>query len=466
MTSWVRRADGSGIYTRPCGPMEHAYVTMVHTTSRHGREDFVISFIIQFSEDASSPGHQLPLDQRLREAWKILRFEHPMIAVELGQDEQSLLYTSTVDQESSLEQWLAETFIVEADEQRPAGAVLARPRPPRLMELRFFPNTGELLLQSSHWRIDGAGCSLLMNRFFDIMATQDIPTSLAWGEEVSRLPPAIEDALQLPSEASPEHEKWGRDWISDFGAASPSVGLPCCPNPGGTPGNPGRELLILSEEDTATLVSACKMAGITVTAALHAAAVLQTREMAPAETRSNNFMSVLMCDLRSYLPEPYNTSSYAVIICSMPQLGVFGSLPERDFMNTSKMVMESSRGYDMHTMLQSLRPASDAFRQMLEMGAASSETPSVVPPVVSSLGVLEKYMGPRHGSITIERVHSISAIQSPQPTLCLNSWRGRTSLDMVYNDGFITAELAREFVRGVVSTVSKGLGLQFSGIGK
>ncbi|OHE95050.1 hypothetical protein CORC01_09707 [Colletotrichum orchidophilum] len=372
MTAWARRADGSGIYTRTCGPMEHAYVTMVHTTRSHGREDFVISYILQFREDAEPLGHQLLLKQRLREAWKVLRFEHPMIAVELGHDGQSLLYASTVDQNSSLEDWLAETFIVETDEQRPAGAVFSELRPPRLMELRFLPNTGELLLRSSHWRIDGAGCSLLMDRFFDIMATEEMG-SLAWGEEISRLPPALEDALQLPSESSPEHQKWGSEWISDFGSASPSVGLPCRPNPERNPGSPGRELLVLSEEDTATLVSACKTAGITVTAALHAAVILQTREMAPAETRSNNFMDVLMCDLRSYLPEPYNTSAYAVIICSMPQLGVFGSLAERDFLGTARIVMESSRVYDMHMMLQSLRPASVAFKQMLEMGAASTE---------------------------------------------------------------------------------------------
>ncbi|WYZ36275.1 hypothetical protein EsH8_XII_000025 [Colletotrichum jinshuiense] len=423
MTAWARRAGGSGIYTRPCGPMEQAYVTMVHTTRRHGCEDFVISYILQFSEDADPPGHQLPVQQRLREAWKALRFEHPMIAVELGNDGQSLLYASPVDQESSLEEWLAETFVVEADEQRTAGVVFSELRPPRFMELWFLPNTGELLLRSSHWRIDGAGCSLLMHRFFDIMAAEET-ASLAWGEEISRLPPALEDALQLPSEASPEHQKWGREWISDFGAASPSVGLPCRPNPGGRPGNPGRELLVLSEEDTATLVSACKAAGITVTAALHAAVIIQTREMAPSEIRNNNFMDVLMCDLRSYLPEPYNTSAYAVIICSMPQLGVFSSLAEQDLLGTAKTVMDSSRGYDMHTMLQSLRPASAAFKQMLDMGAASAETPSVVPPV------------------------------------------GCTSLDMVYNDGYITPELAREFVAGVISVVSKGLGINIGGLGK
>ncbi|WQF77142.1 Putative chloramphenicol acetyltransferase-like domain superfamily [Colletotrichum destructivum] len=372
MTAWARRDDDSDIYIRSCGPMEHAYVTMVHTTRRNGREDFIISYILQFREDTDPSGSRLPLKQRLCEAWKALRFEHPMIAVELGHDRQSLLYVSTVDQESSMEEWLAETFIVDAGEQRPAGAVFAELRPPRLMELRFLPNTGELLLRSSHWRIDGAGCSLLMDRFFDIMASERT-ASPTWGEEISRLPPALEDALQLPSEASPRHQKWGQEWISDFGAASPSVGLPCRPNPGRNPGNPGRELLILSEEDTATLVSACKTIGITVTAALHAAVILQTRKMAPAEIRSNNFMDVLMCDLRSYLPEPYITSAYAVMICSMPQLGVFASLAEREFLGTARMVMESSRSYDMHTMLQSLRPASVAFKQMLDMGAASTE---------------------------------------------------------------------------------------------
>ncbi|KAK6210083.1 hypothetical protein QIS74_11667 [Colletotrichum tabaci] len=76
------------------------------------------------------------------EAWKALRFEHPMIAVELGHDRQSLLYASTVNRESFLEEWPSETFIVDAGEQRPAGAVFPELRPPCLMELRFLPNTG------------------------------------------------------------------------------------------------------------------------------------------------------------------------------------------------------------------------------------------------------------------------------------------------------------------------------------
>ncbi|TID02187.1 hypothetical protein CH35J_004885 [Colletotrichum higginsianum] len=109
----------------------------------------------------------------------------------------SLLYASTVSRESFLEEWPSETFIVDAGEQRPAWAVFAELRPPRLMEMRFLLNTGELLLRPSHWRIDRARCLLLMDRFFDIMASEQT-ASPAWGEEMFRLPPALEDALQLP----------------------------------------------------------------------------------------------------------------------------------------------------------------------------------------------------------------------------------------------------------------------------
>ncbi|GJD05195.1 NAD dependent epimerase/dehydratase [Colletotrichum higginsianum] len=107
------------------------------------------------------------------------------------------IYTRSCVSVVRFNQWPSETFIVDAGEQRPAWAVFAELRPPRLMEMRFLLNTGELLLRPSHWRIDRARCLLLMDRFFDIMASEQT-ASPAWGEEMFRLPPALEDALQLP----------------------------------------------------------------------------------------------------------------------------------------------------------------------------------------------------------------------------------------------------------------------------
>lgn len=301
IVAWIPGDDNT--YSRPCGPMERAYAKMVHSTKRFGREDFVVEYVLKFTE-AIAARNVKSMKQRLHNAWRALRFEHPMVAVELSEDEQTLQYR--VPDQAALERWLAQTFIVHEREVRPAGKTFADLKPPHLMELHFFPNTMELLLRSSHWRIDGAGCSLLMDHFFDILGDPSSDagkSSLEWGRETSRLPLAIEDALELPLDVPREAQQWGGEWMTDFISAAPSIGLHS--QPSDAPGRPSRELLELSKKDTAALVSGCKAVGITVTAALHAAVIIQTRNMTePVSMRDHKVMDVLMSDLRMYMPEP------------------------------------------------------------------------------------------------------------------------------------------------------------------
>ncbi|KFA72841.1 hypothetical protein S40288_09932 [Stachybotrys chartarum IBT 40288] len=454
MTTWTHLDNGT--YSRPLGPMERAYVKMVHSTKRFGKEDFVINFVMKFTQEvATPPSSATPIEEKLRLAWSALRFEHPMIATELGENEESLVYMVPRDT-TALESWLTNTLIVRHGERRLAGDIFADLGSPRLMELHFLPSSSELILRSSHWRIDGAGCSFLMDHFFELLAADRGTIShLTWGQETIRLPPVLEDALLLPEDVPEETKKWSREWIGDLISGAPSIGIPC--QAGTAPGRPSRELLTLDEEDTANLVARCKGLSLTVTAALHAAAIIQTRIMTPTAARNGGFTDVLMSDLRMYMPEPYNGRAYAAIISSMPQLTHFSSLGHLNYLEIARTVMQRSKEYDMPMLLRSLRAASAAFEKVLDAGATSPQIPSMVPPVTSSLGVLEKYLRPQQPGFTIDRVHSFSAIQSAQPTLCLNSWLGHTSLDLVYNDAYITPIMASEFVQGVWHIASVGL---------
>lgn len=448
MSSW--QESRQGVFSRPCGDSERAYLKMVNLTQPFGREDLVIEYLVKFS---TADTHDL--QHRLKHAWRALRFAHPMIAVELRGD--SLFY-AVPDQATAI-QWTNDTFHIHANEARPAGQVFGDFAAPALVELHYFPRSNELLLRASHWRTDGVGCSILLNHFFDVLGGPSTPEP-TWGSEPARLQPALEDVLQLPTEHSSETAAWAQAWIGGFIAAAPSVGLPYDGDNSRVPGRPTRCVATLTAQSTAALVAAAKSQDLTVTAALHAAEILATYQLASPSAQDFKVMDMLVVNLRPHLPAPFNEAQYAGCVAAMPQLsGLDGYSSTTPFLEAAHRLQRKSRDeYDVKMHLASLRPICAGFEQMLSF-TPPPDAPLPSHPTISSLGILEQYIKPVHGNVELEQVFSFGSAQMRQPVLCINSWRGRTSLDLIFNDAYYSKELMQGFIQRINGIVEAGLGI-------
>lgn len=121
-----------------------------------------------------------------------LRFQHPGIASTA--DEKNLEYR--VPDPTSLWHWVDETLNQISDSGTTVGDFCANLGYSPYAVGYFFSPTRQFLIHTSHWRTDGHGALGLLNAFFEALIADMYPDTLPWGEEVNRLAPSIEEALE------------------------------------------------------------------------------------------------------------------------------------------------------------------------------------------------------------------------------------------------------------------------------
>ena len=110
-----------------------------------------------------------------------MRNDHPQLACVVY--EETKIYD--VPDSTALNKWADETFIV-----APASAtkeeLLESFRPSALATLHFLPSKSEIIIHSSHWRIDFVGALSLVQNLFDAIAK---PRPVQFGDEGRNLAP-------------------------------------------------------------------------------------------------------------------------------------------------------------------------------------------------------------------------------------------------------------------------------------
>ncbi|KAI1099460.1 hypothetical protein F4804DRAFT_337219 [Jackrogersella minutella] len=385
-------------------------------------------------------------EKRLRQAWAALRLRHPDIAIELHHQEKRYV---PVTHAESLSEWAEKTFKVETTVTS-ADELFSR-------RLRFteasatcywIPSSSELGIVASHWQWDGRGLLMMLHEFLDVLTTHNFdgatPVSCqSTSSEVARLVPSLDALMNVPDTPSKECLSQAEAMLAPVKAEPASIGLPI--KTGSLPGDTSRLDTILSHEETAALLAACRVRGTRLTAALHASIIVETARAQSQERPAESlYKSWAAFDLRKYCPPPFDGPAHA------PSLRMV-ALP---------LVVDASADWD--TLLTLLQPVyrqsfapEDGELMMVRVPyvekatALLAEAVPTTEPNLSNVGTLDNYVRAEYGDIRVNNVWLAVHMLSPQLYVHAWSWKRQLHLSVCYNESFYDAAFVEQWVANV-----------------
>jgi hypothetical protein len=465
--SWTEIAPG--IWRKELEGAEKVYRDMSLAFQASGKEQWRLycQCKVRFGESFVA----FDAAKALEASWKRLRFEFPGLS--LVPDGSSKLY-KTPRSVRDVNDWVSKTFIIEYD-QDSESIIQAAAGPHDLPRLHYFPKSSKLLFLSSHWRIDGLGTCMLLDRFFEIVAMYQpscVDSSIEWGNEWKNLSPSLEDACGSlePAKCTPDKDRYVREAIeTHHRVAVQGIGLPYKGSAETGPMNSCRQALVLSQALTGALVAACKAHGISVTAALHAALSETAFTLALPEDAAKDYSTVLSANLRNHLPQPYNGRAHA---CATYVTGLT-PVVQRDstFMERASELTLYYKTWYSDMLVKTLRLKYLYHGQKLFAKgptatdkATTTRLPSGI--TLSSLGVIDKYLrGKYFGlngnmAVEIENFHFGVSLVTRQMILYPWTFKGQLSLSINYNEAYHEGERVLEILRSIVTVLGENLGLQ------
>lgn len=422
---------------------------------------FMIGSRVAFSYS----GAEQDLESLLRAAWVELRLQQPMVAAVVT--DKGKLYRPA-DSEAVVQEWLGVSFRVHDGppaEDNPESCFARFRQVPQII-LHYFPRSRELLIQACHVLIDGIGVLYLWDRFFSILATPSPNKRSAPGTESALLLPVTTELLGVPSTSSPAGADRANRLVGTWAGKTYSqdaAGIPVV-HAGQPPGDSYlRREVRLPRPTTDAVIQACKAKGYTVTCAWQAAVLLAMRRHAnlhgveePAcatatvtmNLRPHFSSSPASFDPRSAFAAPY--------YFAMPFDVDYETPPSFD-----KLARHSSAYF-----ASALSPGSGDLEMIpayldLFVGATASESkpPPSSAPILSSLGVVDKYLWSRHGAWEIADFWLADTTTTEMSLVFLWTFRGKMVLSMSPNRRYMTTDTADQFLAEVRDIMVKELNI-------
>ncbi|KAL5344880.1 hypothetical protein ACLOAV_010277 [Pseudogymnoascus australis] len=411
---WQETAPGR--YEREFGSIEQFYRQIAASGAIIQKQQFLISCSIRLKESPSVAG--------LQRAWKALRFLYPQIATEPDESGSRLIYT--VPSQESIQTWMRETFIVDA-ECNSAGNLYTCVKPTAFFKIYYMPLSREILFRTPHWRIDGTGLQILQNVFLQVLA--DGPPSIIFdGSEVIRLAPSLNEAASVPREPTPQVSRASDAELNVFQSGPPSAPIATLLNI--SPASPQRYRTTFSTEMTERIVSSS-------------------------------------LDLRKYLSAPWNGPQSAV---SLYHTGLPFSIDlnkHQDFNAiTAEMGAIHARTLRNDESQNAIEFLSSYVKKALGLLSAAPEDPLKAPAyqTLSSLGVVDNYLQRKHcGKVATVEIEDwwlgVEIINRVLGTT-LWTWNGRLNLSVSYNEAFYERSFVEQFIDGWGRELTKALGVE------
>ncbi|KAF3764012.1 hypothetical protein M406DRAFT_75237 [Cryphonectria parasitica EP155] len=284
-----------------------------------------IAFSLQFTEHGTHVSAFDPVPY-LQTAWKAVRHQYPAIGSVIrapdhleGESDaptRGLLTIPVCD----IDAWNKETFFVHLNEVD-ADALFCGLRPAPTATCHCLPKSSEILIRSSHWRLDGVGIAKLGHVFLDFLAEalsesfkDDLPASTTkLPSSIQSLPPSVEEIARIWSEkqskirghsmeesrAQSHHLESGANaLVGEFLRGVPSIGLPTrADSIDEVPGPSARVSTQLSVPITTRIMEAQPSKNLSFMGAVHAAIVRVTASF-PQHPLSKSYAAFFPVDLR------------------------------------------------------------------------------------------------------------------------------------------------------------------------
>lgn len=418
-----------------------------HADIKYGRGTVALTSYTKIKTDMPPD----ELRKGLRDAWRTIRYYSPAIACAVGEFYRT--YAVITDKEA--DEWVESTF--QTHREGTVDDILYLHRNDLNPTLHFFPGQdgGEVVKTGHHFFNDGRGEFFFWDALLKLVAS---PKTVTFGDEDKHLPPARDDLLSLPSHPTiPSYIK-GTAILGESFAADP-VMLPLASGNGTH--RFCRMRASLDESQTARLVSACKHHGVTVTGAIKAAHILTIREAAGAQESLRDQCSGLeFIDIRGAFPASHDSRSsfgtdYHVFLPGKFELGGGKTYIDvaRDMTQwlrkTRQDLIESAEGLDAvaYMMLETLTKAD----------------PAPLPPIFSSIGILEDFMQHSHGDgklVVEDTWMAVPAHHSPLNATWVWTWRGRLNLLMSFDEGYYDVDAVEAILKNTIDTTLRELGVE------
>ncbi|KAE8146576.1 hypothetical protein BDV25DRAFT_169805 [Aspergillus avenaceus] len=443
----------------PWGGAENIYRRVSLAFKHVDREHWRIHCVCAVSFHGLTPDEQTTC---LRNAWKVLVTEHPRLAVE---PDGTTSKTYEVLDNESIEAWAQDTFFVE--DTRTPDEVIRTTEPRDLPSLHFHRTTSELVLLSSHWRMDAVGCMMLLNQLLALTASTPKTTPESPETQISRISAPLEDAANCPPlDASSASKSYAETWIENMHRnAIHAGGLPYNGETTTPPSETTHHDITLTRASTAALLAACKAKQISVSAAIHAALAHTVFSF----SEDQEFTTVMAVNLRPYLPPPYNGPKHAV------QTYVASIIPtvSRDapFTDSARALSKSYKTWYSEEFIHALRwiytlHAEKLFRppppSPPSPEAVTPKPPSAV--TLSSIGVVESHIQREY--IRKEKGVSVTGFRfgvtmmTRQMLLYPWTFRDRLTLSLCYNEAYYDLEMAGSVLERLRRVLEGELGVE------
>ncbi|CRG91774.1 hypothetical protein PISL3812_08826 [Talaromyces islandicus] len=458
MAFW--REVSKGYYQRPLGANERFIKFVGDRAHIAGREQWSVSVTatLKFPEEASTTD----LNRSLREAWKLFRFRHPSIASTVVDDGTNAVVKYNVPDADSLDQWVNKTFFVTDDPATSAQDTISVLKPNEFLTGHFLSRQQEIIIHTAHWRTDGYGAIYLLDAFLQaikaVLDNDGLP-SMPWGEEVSRLVPGLEMALQLPGSDPPEAQEAAKRYISTQGLLKNSVGVSYLGDTDTRPRGTRSVTMRIPKETTLALEAACKARSLELFAACHAAlAKFHFSQPTQLSESERYYSSTIRLSMRPHLLPPYNYSAGA---CSIYTGGYRFQVSSNQSFNdiAGKYLHEYKNGLT-DSFIQSRRQFAITVLESLRGGMPIPNPPpsnidiSIVEKVDS---MVSRVLSTRIGPLEVLKINLGVETLTRQPYLFLWKFSGQLNLSLWYNEAYQDANIASEILHRIVNILGAEL---------
>ncbi|KAF3283256.1 hypothetical protein TWF970_001235 [Orbilia oligospora] len=381
----------------------------------------------------------------IKDAWIALRYAHPVIGCTITAT--GLEYE--VPNAEELQKWADETLVYDnsgrSGKELLSEKVLANAPAARLF---FMPDRREIFIILRHDITDGTGSLILLNHLLKILRQEkDVPR---FGDEPTRLAPSLTEVMHAENSSIDATKE--AHLVKEKYTSQRAMSLTTKPNQSNTSGNPMDYVHEFSEEETSTILKACKERGITIINVSNAAMAKTLLELSGEE--SGRFCSIGAINLRDVLPAPYNTLERGVGNLAIPTFPAFPVTTSSNFLELARRVE------GLHNYWKYKKDAIEcvgALPGLVEEGFTTAAKngitlPSIVP--VISLGIVEKYL-----SEPVQDFWFNVRFAMSMSSMYIYTSGGRLRFLLCYNSGFHEKESIKVLVDTVVRHVYQGLEL-------
>lgn len=450
---WKLSADGA--WRKELGGLEKVYRFQSTTSRVKGREHWGLYSSCKVT-CSGSLAHGITA--ALRDAWKALRIEFPALGLVIDGYDSVYRPANKVRNEKyhngdSLEQWAQETFSIE--HKRTVEDIIAQYPLNDLPTLFWLPQSLELMILISHWRSDGLGSVMLLNRLLELLVE---PSEISRSQcdhvdtELAKISPSLEDAAGTPLVPTPKILETASKTSKLFREkAIKSVGIPFKGDTTTSPGNTAIEAIVYTPESSEALFEACKARKITVSAAIHTALAQTVFELTSVEN-ATEYATIMSVNMRPYVQKPYNTSEHA---CRTYVTSIIPTVQRgASFNESTASLTQLFKNWYSTEFSQALREVyQGASRALLSPPPKLAGQPPSPPSGIlhSNLGVVDRFLGAQfgHGAIQVSRFRFGVSMMTRQMLLYPWSFRGELNLSINYNDAFYDASSPRQVLEGI-----------------